>query len=80
MVIFPGIPLSQETQVGFFGSPEDVCQQLREQEEGYPACLRWFLIEQEKIEQTQQTQTCILCMKKKAVLSWLRETKFFNHS
>ncbi|MFZ6028618.1 MAG: hypothetical protein ACOYYS_12950 [Chloroflexota bacterium] len=43
MVIIRGKPFDPETQIGFYGSPQEIYQQLREQEEGYPLSLRWSL-------------------------------------
>lgn len=53
ITIIRGFPLGDRTQVGFYGTVQDVLQQQKSSEEGFPLSLRW----QEPTH--RKTSTCL---------------------
>ena len=59
-----GIPLDERTRVGFYGTDQEVLQQLHEREEGYPLSQRWTSSTLPEISAFQRGTPEFPCMKK----------------
>ena len=70
MVIIRGISNDEQNQVGFYGTHQEVFQQLKEQEEGFSNSRRWISHKPQNI-QTHCFETHKKC-KKRNICPFLR--------